>query len=566
MSEKRIIGDTVCPGCRSHGGDSKGNHLILFEGDDGKRFAKCPKCGHYEADPSSLEVNKKREWNSDELARRLGEIHEYPCRTLDARRIPDWVCEHFGVRVGLSASDGETITEHYYPRRNDDGEICRYNVRVCDPKAFYSVGPQGLSFGAEHLTRKGVRTLKLWIFEDELSCMSAFFVIKQQLQKIEEARETFPACISLPAGSGTITQCLRWLLDTELMDKFDEVVYVHDNDAAGYDSYETGRALYPKLHGVTTQLKDANDMLMEGRHKELFRVLSRGSAPRSPDGAATVSDAMRDAEVVIEEGYGLPWDGLSDLVKVRWGELWSVGGPVGGGKTTLVHAICAHFIKVHQVPTACFMMEERIGKTLINVSTQLTRVKTIGFEKDRQQQINETYNLDELLHLWKNKGQNDWDNIAQCIRYYATVHKVKLFFVDNITALTNTLSSSEINTEVARIATEAHGLCDELNICIMILSHLNPASSGKSHEAGGQIYPVQFTGGRGLMRWSEVMLGFERNMYADGDEKHYSRIRVLKDRENGKTGFINTRYDPETGGLDEHDQDIPDSGPEMERF
>lgn len=564
----RIVGDTTCPGCRASGGDSKGNHLILFEGDQGEKFAKCPKCGHYEKDPSSLPVNKKKEWNQDELKKRLEEIREYPTRNLDTRRIPDWVCDHYGVRVGLSTSNGTEVVEHYYPRLNEAGEMCRYNVRVCDPKAFYSIGPQtgALAFGAEHLNKKGVRTLKLWIFEDELSAMSGYFVIKQQLANSEETRETFPACISLPAGSGTIVQCLQWLIDNDYIEKFEEIVYVHDNDRAGYDSYETGRAFLPTLHGVTTQLKDANDMLMEGRHKELFRVLSRGTRVRSPDGAATVSDAMRDAEVVLEEGYSLPWSGLSDLVKVRWGELWSIGGPVGGGKTTLVHAICAHFIKEHKIPSACFMMEERIGKTLINVSTQLTRTKTVGFEKDRQQQINETYNLDELLHLWKNKGQNDWDNISQCIRYYASVHGVKLFFVDNITALTNTLSSSEINTEVARIATEAHGLCDELNICIMILSHLNPAQSGKSHEAGGQIFPVQFTGGRGLMRWSEVMIGFERNMYADGDEKHYSRIRVLKDRENGKTGFINTRYDPETGGLDEHDQDIPDSGPEVERF
>lgn len=562
----KILGDTRCPNCTSMGRDSKGNHLILFEGDQGEHYAKCPKCGHYERDTSSLPLNKKREWNADELARRLAEVQELPFKDLDARRIPAWVCEHFGVRVGLSTSDGETITEHYYPRRDTSGNICRQNVRVCDPKAFYSIGPQGLAFGIEHLTRKGVRTLKLWIFEDELSCMSGYLVIKQQLNKAEEDRETFPACISLPAGSGTIVQCLQYLIDTELVEKFDEIVYVHDNDRAGFESYEAGRGLYPALHGVTTELKDANDMLMEGRNKELFRVLARGTKVRSPDGAATVSDAMRDAEVVQEEGLSLPWAGLTDLVKLRWGELWAIGGGVGCGKTLLVHAITAHFVKEHKVPTACFMLEERIGKTLINVSTQLTRIKTVGFEKDRQMQINETYNLDELLHLWKNKGANDWDNIAQCIRYYASVHGVKLFFVDNITALTNTLSSSEINTEVARIATEAHGLCDELNICIVILSHLNPAQSGKSHEAGGQVYPVQFTGGRGLMRWSEVMLGFERNMYADGDEKHYSRIRVIKDRENGKTGFINTRYDPETGGLDEHDQDLPESGPEVERF
>ncbi len=56
-------------------------------------------------------------------------------------------------------------------------EICRYNIRVCDPKAFYSVGPNGLPFGANLLDDKNMRRAKLWIFEDELSTMSGYQVL-----------------------------------------------------------------------------------------------------------------------------------------------------------------------------------------------------------------------------------------------------------------------------------------------------------------------------------------------------------------------------------------------------
>lgn len=562
----KILGDTTCPGCRAKGGDSKGNHLILFEGDQGEHFAKCPKCGHYERDPSTLTANKKKEWNPDELKKRLAEIGTYPIRELVNRRIPDWVCDHFGVRVGLSTSNGSEVVEHYYPRRDTSLEICRYNVRVCDPKAFYSIGPNGIPFGAEHLRAKGLRYIKLWIFEDELSTMSGYFVLKQQLAQNEETREAIPACIGLPAGSGTIVACLKYLMDTDQLDRFEEIVYVHDNDKAGFDSYQEGRSLYPQLRGVTTDLKDANDMLMAGRNKELFRTLGRTSKVRSPDGAATVFDAMAEAESVQAEGFSLPWDGITDLIKIRMGEISALGGGVGCGKTLLVHAITAHFIAVHKMATACFMLEERIGKTLVNISTQLTGVKTVGFERDRQVQINETFDLEDLLHLWKNKGANDWDNISQCIRYYATVHKVKLFMIDNITALTNTLSPSEINTEIARISTEAAGMADELDIHIMLLSHLNPPHSGPSHEEGGEVRPSQFTGGRGLMRWVQLMFGFERNLFAEGEAKHHSKIRVLKDREDGHTGFINTRYNPDTGRLEEFEPSFSDAGDDVETF
>jgi twinkle protein len=560
----KILGDTVCPGCRAHGGDSKGNHLILFEGDGGERFAKCPKCGHYEADAATLNLNKKKEWNPEELSQRLAEIQSYPIRTLETRRIDDWVCDHFGVRAGLSTSNGKDITEHYYPRRNTEGEICRYNVRVLDPKAFYSVGPAGLPFGAEWLEDKMVRRAKLWIFEDELSTMSAYKVLRQFMP--EEQRDSVPATIGVIAGSGSIVATLKYLIDKRYDEKFEEIIYVHDNDKAGLESYQQGRAFYPMLRGLTTELKDANDMLMDGRNKELFKTLVRGARVRSPDGSASVSDAMRDAMETRSEGFKLPWDGLNELVNIHLGEMWSIGGGVGCGKTLLAHAIGAHLISVYKVPTALFMLEERIGKTLINVSTHITGVKQVGFNKNQQAQINEQYNLDELLHLWKNKGANDWDNISQCIRYYAGVHGVKVFFIDNVTALTNTLSPSEINTEIARIATEAHGLCDELNITIMLFSHLNPPSSGPSHEEGGETRPAQFTGSRALMRWSEVMVGFERNLYAEGEGKHFSKIRVLKDRENGRTGVINCRYDLETGRLAESEPYVSSDDEEDERF
>ena len=179
------------------------------------------------------------------------------------------------------------------------------------------------------------------------------------------------------------------------------------------------------------------------------------------------------------------------------------------------------------------------------------------FEADKLGQVIHDFDLNNNLHLWKNKGQNDWDNIAQCIRFYAVVLGVKVFFVDNVTAITNTLSPTEQNTEIARVATEAHGLADELEVTVVLLSHLNPPSSGPSHEEGGEVRPVQFTGSRALMRWSDVMIGFERNLYAEGEFKHHSKIRVIKDREGGKTGVIKTIYDVETGALNERvDEDV----------
>ncbi|MGL5013623.1 MAG: hypothetical protein ACRC6V_04930, partial [Bacteroidales bacterium] len=82
-----------------------------------------------------------------------------------------------------------------------------------------------------------------------------------------------------------------------------------------------------------------------------------------------------------------------------------------------------------------------------------------------------------------------------------------------------------------------------------VFSHLNPPKSGAPHEEGGQVQEVQFTGSRALMRFSQLILGFERNKQGEGEEKNLSQIRVLKDRYFGQTGTVGTKYDPNTGRL-----------------
>lgn len=495
-------------------------------------------------------------WEPDELKARLEQINGFPFSGLDSRQIPQWVCEHYGVRVGLSVYHRDEIVEHYYPYTDAEGNIVRYNVRNLEPKAFYSIGPRSdAPFGYNTLSVKDCSTMKLFIFEDELSAMSGYLVLKHFAR--DGFKHMHPACIGLTAGAGSIAHVLSFLEKQGDLDRFKEVIYVHDNDKAGFDSYKVGRAAYPKLRELTTQLKDANDMVMAGRWKELFRALVTDAKTRSPDGAATVYDAIEDALRPPSMGMSTPWPGLTELLfGMRWGELWTLAGGVGSGKTLVAHAIAAHTLREHKAKTSLFMLEERIGHTLRQQATQITGIPfhrpDIPFQGDQLKHVVDSQLADNVF-LWRNNGENNWDNIAQCIRFFAVVEGVKFCVVDNVTAMTSMLAPTEQNTEISRIATEAAGLADELNITILLLSHLNAPTSGPSHEEGGEVKASQMTGSRALMRWSHVILGFERNQQAEGDYKNYSRIRVLKDRMYGRTGYINTIYTPDTGRLEEHD-------------
>lgn len=55
------------------------------------------------------------------------------------------------------------------------------------------------------------------------------------------------------------------------------------------------------------------------------------------------------------------------------------------------------------------------------------------------------------------------------------------------------------------------------------------------------------------IRYAQNIIGFERNKHAEGDEKNLSRLRLLKDRNYGQTGYIHLKYDINTGKMDEFD-------------
>lgn len=565
----KIVGDKACPSCVSRGRDSKGNHLILFEGEKGEHFGKCNRCGHYEPPEGDLQPNERRERTPEDVAEELREVSELPYRNLSSRRINRSVAERFGVRVGLSERDGETVLEHYYPRTRG-GEVVAYNVRLVEPKAFFYRGsPKGGTdpFGWDQAQQSDVGRKRLFIAEDELSAMSIYQVLEARTS--EKYKRIKPAVISWSAGVGS---CIRDIGNIqEFLKQFAEVIYIHDNDEPGFESAERIRSVLPNCKFVTTPdgYKDANDLLMEGKGDDLFSLLIYQSKTKSPDCAIKAKDALEQALEEPKWGLSYPWEGLTNMTYgQRFGEIRSWGAGTGLGKTLIAHQNVAHNIREHGLRCAIALLEENNGDSLKNIAGKIAKIPfhrpDIPF--DRDQFLNAFAQIENNLFLWSNRGANDFDRILEAFRFWAVVEGVKYFVLDNVTCLVSHLELSQQNVEISRIAMECAGLADELGVMIDIFSHLNPPGGNKSHEAGAEVRENQFTGSRALQRWSHFMFGFERNKQADGDEKHLSRIRCLKNRPYGMTGVIHTRYDVATGCLEETDaHDLPEN-PDDEPF
>ena len=98
--------------------------------------------------------------------------------------------------------------------------------------------------------------------------------------------------------------------------------------------------------------------------------------------------------------------------------------------------------------------------------------------------------------------------------------------------------------------TRLRTLVQELQICLMIASHLRRPANG-SHEEGGVTSLAQLRGSHSIGQLSDIVLGLERNGQAeDIEERHTTRVRVIKNRFSGLTGpACALRYNRDTGRM-----------------
>ena len=98
--------------------------------------------------------------------------------------------------------------------------------------------------------------------------------------------------------------------------------------------------------------------------------------------------------------------------------------------------------------------------------------------------------------------------------------------------------------------TRLRTLVQELKICLIIASHLRRPASG-SHEEGGVTSLAQLRGSHSIGQLSDIVLGLERNGQAeDIEERHTTRVRVIKNRFSGLTGpACRLNYNRDTGRM-----------------
>jgi twinkle protein len=526
MSEGEFIYHTACSKC----GSSDAN--AVYSNDTAYCFA----CGTW---------SKTEGYTQDTSISQRGvfmDLLATEFQALGKRKIPENIAQQYRYGIGHDKAGNVCQVANYY---NKNKEVVAQKLRYQD-KTFKFIGnsKEAMLYG-QQLWSNGKKVV---ITEGEIDALS-----------VATAFDGKYPVVSLKNGASSakkeVASQLEWI------DGFEEIYLWFDNDEVGRQAVDDVTSLLPadKIRIIrSSEYKDANEVLTYKGKAGVLHCFYNAEKFK-PDDIVMPTDLIDTIAEPIQVGFPYYYNGLTDMLYGRrFGEVITVGAGVSVGKTDFVMSQAAFDVQ-QGWKVATFMLEQSVKETTLRLAGKLDGVHyhlpNITFDKQRL--TNTVSSMQGSLFMFDNFGSNDWESISNKIRYMNYNYECKIFYIDNLTALNAHAADERRNLDA--LMAEVAGLAKELDIWIMLVSHLNPPKSGASHELGGKTEQSQFTGSRAIMRWSYTMIGIERNtQHEDPEERNKGLIRVLKDRFSGSaTGkTIGFYYDKDTGLVHETSGDF----------
>ncbi len=355
-------------------------------------------------------------------------------------------------------------------------------------------------------------------------------------------------CVSLPTGANA-----KAVGDNiNFLSQFDDVYLYMDQDEAGSKVLKDILTMLPDAKIVKTDRKDACDMMAAGQDKEFLEAFWNAKGYK-PDFAVPISELAEGAVAKVEYGLSYPFPSLTKaLYGARMREVTSIGGAPGSGKTIFVQQLLNHLMFQHDAKVAVFSLEEDPTFTLKKFIGSIINkpIHLPDTEYDKEEALDIVSSFSDKLYVYSHHGAyRSWEDIVAAIRYYRS-EGVRYFVIDPLSALVAHLSASEGNEYLNQASISMASLAQELEISFYTVSHLNNAKGDKGHDEGAKVRPGQWTGSRGVWRYSHNMIAVQRNQQAEEEEdRHLVTISILKNRLSGNTPSFQLKYDVDTGKL-----------------
>jgi twinkle protein len=455
-----------------------------------------------------------------------------------SRGLTQETCRKWGISLGEFSNK----TVRCFNYKDKDGSTVGQKLRFANKEFTVRGSLKDVGLYGQHLWRDAGKLVV--ITEGEIDAASV-----SQVQN-----HKWPV-VSLPNGASSASKSIRKSLDW--LQNFETVVLMFDNDKPGKEAAKSASKIFKpgQCKVASLPLKDANDMLLAGRGKEIVDAIWSAKIYR-PDGIILGNelwDTINESDDTFSLSY--PWQGLQDsTLGCRLGELVTITAGSGVGKSSIIREMAYHLAFEHKEPIGMLMFEETVKRTALglvgcHMSKPLTLIKnpqdTEGFEDA----------FDEVLgtgriSLYDHFGSTSIENVLDRIRFMAQSLGARWIFLDHLSIIISGMGDGDERRLIDNAMTQLKSLAMELNVGLFLVSHLKRPAMGKGHENGAQTSLGQLRGSHAIGQLSDIVIGAERDQQSS--ESDITTIRILKNRWTGKTGLAcQLRYDHDTGRISE---------------
>ncbi|MGH2412130.1 MAG: DNA polymerase, partial [Microcystaceae cyanobacterium] len=508
----------------------------MHELDDAVRKESCPKCGskdnvgvwadgHKHCFTPGCGYHISVEGQESESSFDLPSKRVYD---LKGRSINEATARKFGVF-------GSPDTRRYYFPYYIDGKLSNYKIRPHSSKnkmCFLERGRKDALFGKHCVSKKQRRLI---ITEGEFDALAA-----DQMYGMRYA------CVSVGHGAEGAARDIQ--RDKEFINQYDEVVLAFDSDEPGRSATDQCKELIGwgkvRIAVFPDGFKDANDFLQRDATYE-FREAIDSATTYKPAGFTdnkvlvdNLVESLRNTERMKGTSTG-----FKDLDKLmggfRNGEIITVAAATSMGKSSLCLQLALNYSNNSGRKCGLFSLEMSVNQTGRWLYEMVTG-KNLRDEDGRYNIPSEASIRNVMMPLYKNNfllydkvGNLTEESLQSAIEYAVKEENAGLILVDHKDAA---LCGGESEWQaIDKLYMKLKKLSMDLDICIMIVSHLSRMQGDKNAE---KFSMNNLRGSQGVNHWSDVIVGIDGHR-----EDSIRRVLVTKNRTEGRLGSFYLDYD-----------------------
>jgi twinkle protein len=159
------------------------------------------------------------------------------------------------------------------------------------------------------------------------------------------------------------------------------------------------------------------------------------------------------------------------------------------------------------------------------------------------------------IYLYDHFGSSDVDVICNRIQYMVKAFDVKWIILDHISILVSGLATTDERKLIDMAMTRLRTIVQELDIGLILVSHLRRPEGDRGHEDGSAVRLGQLRGSHAVAQLSDICIGLQVDPdNASGDTR---RLVVLKNRFTGEVGSAGlVTFNRDTGRLIQADDNF----------